>query len=334
MIVYNYTITVSKPVPYLAFHCLQLILEYCIVLPYYKDLEPLVRVQGHSAMWQTCESGVSVLARWVVAHRSEPPLFIRRSLFPRDELAAIKQTVRRKYADVCSRMWVVLCAAAAVLVSLRFPQLHRPGRPGNTEVMWAALARATASTLPPIVQRRHFWRLVCGRYWERRNLIPGNLRYWKQVKSSQPCWLCIFFFCFPLKRKCNFHGSTDKLPPGQKKTWFYSSAARITKRDFLREAVFHTHLLCIFPSWSLARKGTDRLVWRFMLFFLYKRPDCDCRQAANSISHESDSCQIGIVLTAARPRQIDDLLIFFGVSLLTRTPHTRTALVEARGPLR
>lgn len=37
-----------------------------------------------------------------------------------------------------------------------------------------------------------FFRL--GRYWERRNLIPGNLGYWKQVKSSQPHRLCIFFF--------------------------------------------------------------------------------------------------------------------------------------------
>lgn len=182
--------------------------------------------------WQIkiCESWMSVLALWVVVDRREPQLFVRRSLFwscgPRDESVAFKQTVRGKYADVCSRTWVVF-SAAAVLVSLRLLQPHQPRClycPGNTKVtftgyvtavhldVWLWPAHCIHTDAEPIgatcglssfvyfggLFLVMFFRLSC--YWERCNLIPGNFGYWKQVESSQPYRLCIFFSC-PSQKK-------------------------------------------------------------------------------------------------------------------------------------
>lgn len=65
--------------------------------------------------------------------------------------------------------------------------------------------RRVHTDVEPVAATRGSRRLLCfggsfavvffrlSRYSEHRNLIPGNLGYWKQVKSSQPYRLCIFF---------------------------------------------------------------------------------------------------------------------------------------------
>lgn len=92
-------------------------------------------------------------------------------------------------------------------------------------------------------------------YWERRNLIPGNLGYWKQVKLFQPHWRCVFS-SLPLKGKCNIHGSTHTLPPGQEKTWFYSSPARNMKHVPSCVVLFFAHIFAYFSCQILRMEIT------------------------------------------------------------------------------
>lgn len=229
---------------------------------------------------------MSVLTRWVAVDRREPQLFVRRSLFwscgPRDETAAFKQTVRRKYADVCSRTWVVF-SAAALLVSLRFLQLHQPRCLhclGKMEVTvhrscddcspcCLALARPlhphwrrVDTSDPPIEQFCLFWRFVRGRVFPAQPLLGTpqldsrkfGILETGEINSTQPAVL--FFFPFLSKENVIFtvqhtnsllakkwHGFILLLPEIQYETC-----------DSLCDAFFHTHFLFIFLATSSAWK--------------------------------------------------------------------------------
>lgn len=136
-----------------------------------------------------------------------------------------------KYADVCSRTWVGF--------SPQQQQRRRRWSPcGSASCGSAGCSRRDAFAVPstrtspsavhvgalagPIravrgsewflgfsgAARRVFF-FFAGRcffpaesYWERRNLIPGNLGYWKQVKSLQPHRRCVSLF--PSPRKMSF----------------------------------------------------------------------------------------------------------------------------------
>lgn len=219
-----------------------------------------------------------------------PTLFILK-LRPWDESAAIKQTVRRKYGDVCSRTWVVLSAAA--LVSLRFLQLHQPRClhcPGNTEVTarrpreqllaWmfgSRSATASTQTQSPLenlwIEQLCIFLEVCSQACLSGAVVIGNAATWfQEIWDIGNRWNhlnltgCVFLFVSFALKKMQFSRFNPQNSLLARKYAFYSLAARNVKH-VTSSVMLLSNSFLFFQILSTEMSTSGRLVWRFIFDF-------------------------------------------------------------------